>query len=265
MSTKQRLEGKVAIVTGGASGIGAESVKLFAENGASVVVADVQDELGHQLTASLAPHQVSYHHCDVRDEKQVEQTVAFAVHKYGRLDVMFSNAGIVGSMAGILDLDLNAFDKTMAVNVSGAAATIKHAARAMVAANTRGSIICTASAAGSVAGSGPHAYTTSKHALVGLVRSACGDLGAYGIRVNCVSPYAIATPLTCAALNKGADEVEAIANSSANMKGISLKATHIAEAALFLASDESVYISGHDLVVDGGFTVVKRWAPRDVL
>ncbi|XP_028771006.1 short-chain dehydrogenase reductase 3b-like [Neltuma alba] len=264
MSTKPRLEGKVAIVTGGASGIGEKSVKLFAENGAAVVIADVQDELGHQLAALLAPYQVSYHHCDVRDEKQVQQTIAFAVDKYGRLDVMFSNAGIVGSMAGILDLDLTTFDNTMAVNVRGVAATIKHAARAMVARNIRGSIICTASVAGCVAGCGPHAYTPSKHALVGLVRSACGELGAYGIRVNCVSPYAVATPMACEALNKGEDEVEAIANSSANMKGISLKATHIAEAALFLASDESVYISGHNLVVDGGFTAVNRFVPGDL-
>ncbi|KAI9082676.1 hypothetical protein K1719_035545 [Acacia pycnantha] len=181
---------QVAIVTGGAGGIGAESVRLFAQNGASVVIADVQDEPGHQLAASLAPHHVSYHHCDVRDEKQVEQTIAFAVDTYGRLDVMFSNAGIAGSMAGLLDLDLSAFDNTMAVHVRGVVATIKRAARAMVAGNIRGSIICTASVAASVAGCAPYDYTTAKHALVGLVRSTCSELGAYGIRVNCVSPYA---------------------------------------------------------------------------
>ncbi|XP_028797713.1 short-chain dehydrogenase reductase 3b-like [Neltuma alba] len=259
MSTKLRLEGKVAIVTGGASGIGKESVQLFAENGASVVIADIQDELGHQLAASLAPHKVSYHHCDVSDEKQVEQTTAFAVDKYGRLDVMFSNAGVVGSMEDILNLDLKAFDKTMAINVRGVAATIKQAARAMVAHNIRGSIICTASVAGCVAGCAPHDYTASKHALVGLVRSACCELGAYGIRVNCVAPYAVATPLVCEALEKGVDETEALADSCANMKGISLKASHVAEAALFLASDESVYISGHNLVIDGGFTVISRF------
>nr|UZQ19732.1 short-chain dehydrogenase reductase 3b [Gleditsia microphylla] len=258
MASKQRLEGKVAIVTGAASGIGAEAVRIFAENGASVVVADVQDELGRQVAASIGTDKVSYHHCDVRDEKQVEDTVSFAIQKYGSLDIMFSNAGIVGSFSGILELDLNAFDNTMAVNVRGVAATIKHAARVMVAKKIRGSIICTASVAASVAGCGNHAYTTSKHGLVGLVRSACSELGAYGIRVNCISPFGVATPLTCRAINMEKDEIEAAYSASANMKGIPLKAAHIAEAALFLASDESVYISGHDLMVDGGFTAVNR-------
>lgn len=247
----------MAIVTGAASGIGAEAAKLFSQNGAFVVVADVQDELGLKLVASIGSDKVIYHHCDVRDEKQVEQTVSLAVDKFGRLDIMFSNAGIVGSMAGILELDLTAFDSTMAVNVRGVAATIKHAARAMVAGNIRGSIICTAS----VAGCGIHAYTASKHAVVGLVRSACSELGAYGIRVNCVSPYAVATPLTCTALNMREAEIDDLGSTFANMKGVTLKASHIAEAALFLASDESVYISGHDLKVDGGFTAVNRCLP----
>jgi len=257
-----RLQGKVAIVTGGATGIGAEAVRIFVENGASVVIADIKDELGHSLATSLGLEKVSYRHCDVRDENEVAETVAFTVEKYGNLDIMFSNAGVAGSYTTILDLDLNDFDNTMAVNVRGLAATIKHAARVMVARKTRGTIICTASVAGSFAGGAGHEYTTSKHGLVGLVRSACGELGAYGIRVNSISPYALASPLTCDALGVGPAEVEAAANGSANLEGITLKANHIAEAALFLASDESVYISGHNLVVDGGFSVVNRWLPR---
>ncbi|KAI4301559.1 hypothetical protein L6164_034826 [Bauhinia variegata] len=259
--SKQRLEGKVAIATGAASGIGAETVKVFVENGASVVAADVQDELGHQLVASIGSPKVCYCHCDVRDEKQVEETVRFALEKYGSLDVMFSNAGVFGSLSGILDLDLNHFDNTMAINVRGIAATIKHAARVMVANKIRGSIICTASVAGSVAGCGPHAYTASKHAVVGLVRSACSELGSFGIRVNSISPFGVATPLVCNAMHKDPDEVEALTCDFANLKGITLKATHIAEAALFLASDDSVYVSGHNLVVDGGFTAVNQCFP----
>ncbi|PON43200.1 Short-chain dehydrogenase/reductase [Parasponia andersonii] len=254
--SKSRLEGKVAIVTGAASGIGEETARLFAANGAFVVVADVQDELGQQVVESIGSEKVSYHHCDVRDEKQVEATVNYTLEKYGTLDVLFSNAGVIGPMSTLLDLDIEAFDNTMAINVRGVAATFKHAARAMVPRNIRGSLICTASVAASVGGTGPHAYTTSKHALVGLVKTACSELGAHGIRVNCVSPFGVATPLACRAYNLGPDQIEANSSAVANLKGIALKASHIAEAALFLASDDSAYVSGHNLVVDGGYTVV---------
>lgn len=254
-----RLQGKVAIVTGGASGIGAEAVRVFVENGAFIVIADVDDNLGHQVANSIGLDKVSYHHCDVRDEKQVEETVAFALDKYGTLDIMFSNAGIGTYPSSILDYDLKKFDNTLAVNLRGAVATIKHAARVMVARKIRGSIICTASVAASVGKCADHDYTASKHGLVGLVKSTCGELGAYGIRVNSISPYALATPLTCRALDMEPSRVEDIA--LANLQGITLKATHIAEAALFLASDESAYISGHNLVVDGGFLAVKSWFP----
>lgn len=256
--SKPRLEGKVALITGAASGIGEEAAKLFVENGGFVVAADVQDDLGHQVVASIGADRATYRHCDVRDEKQVEETVKYIMEKYGKLDVLFSNAGIIGPLTGILELDIEGFDNTMATNVRGVAATIKHAARAMVSKNIRGSIICTTSVASSLAGTGPHAYTTSKHALVGLVRAACSELGAYGIRVNCISPYGVATPLSCRAYNLQPSEVEANSCALANLKGIVLKARHIAEAALFLASDESAYISGHNLAVDGGFTVVNH-------
>lgn len=248
----------MALVTGAASGIGAESVRLFAENGAMVVAADVQDELGRQVVASIGSGRVSYLHCDVRDEKQVEEAVNYTLHKYGSLDVLFSNAGVIGPMSSILELDLQGFDDTIATNVRGVAATIKHASRAMVARSIRGSIICTTSVAASLGGTGPHAYTTSKHALVGLVRSACSELGARGIRVNSISPFGVATPLSCTAFNLEPQQVEANSSAIANLKGVVLKARHVAEAALFLASDESLYVSGHNLAVDGGFTVVNH-------
>ncbi|RHN51029.1 putative oxidoreductase [Medicago truncatula] len=169
---------------------------------------------------------------------------------------MFSNAGIQGSLLGVLEFDLNEFKKTIDINVIGTAAIIKHAARAMVAKNVRGSIICTGSVAASTGGTGPSGYTASKHALLGLVRAACSELGGYGIRVNSVSPFGAATPFACAPIKIEPEVVEASICSKGNLKGVVLKAKHIAEAALFLASDEAVYISGHNLVVDGGFSVV---------
>ncbi|KAJ8619313.1 hypothetical protein MRB53_027842 [Persea americana] len=256
--SKPRLEGKVAIVTGAASGIGEAAARLFVNNGAFVVIADIQDELGHRVVGSIDPAKCCYRHCDVRDEKQVQEMVDHAIEKYGSLDIMFSNAGIVGSLTGILKLDLGDLDNTMAINVRGVAATVKHAAGAMVARQIRGSIICTASVAACIGGSGPHAYTISKHALVGLVRSTASELGKHGIRVNCISPFGVATPLTCQLGNLDPSEVEANCCAMSNLKGTVLKPQNVAEAALFLASDESSFISGHNLVVDGGLTVVSH-------
>ncbi|KAG5545775.1 hypothetical protein RHGRI_018061 [Rhododendron griersonianum] len=200
----KQLDGKVAILTGAASGIGEAAAKLFVENGAFVVVADIQEELGL---------------------------------KYGTLDIMYSNAGIMGPMEDMED----GFDPTMAVNLRGPALCIKHAARAMVKRQVRGSIICTASTTSVLGGMGPIAYNTSKHGLVGLVRAAVSELGKHGIRVNCVSPYFVATPLAILGMSamgiNNASGIESLASSTANLKGVALKAKHIAEAALFLASD----------------------------
>ncbi|XP_058220648.1 short-chain dehydrogenase reductase 3a-like [Rhododendron vialii] len=265
MSKPRRLEGKVAIITGAASGIGEAAAKLFVENGAFVVVADIQEELGLKVVASIAGPDVDraiYKKCDVTVEKQVEETVAFAIEKFGTLDIMYSNAGIMGSWESILDMDMEeGFDRTMAVNLRGPALCIKHAARAMVKRQVRGSIICTASSASVIGGLGTAGYIAAKHGLVGLVRAAASELGKHGIRVNCVSPYFVPTPMGISwSLALGMDNVsaiEAVASTAANLKGVELKAKDIAEAALFLASDESsIYVSGHNLAVDGGFTVV---------
>lgn len=114
-----RLHGKVALITGAASGIGKETARHFAANGAFVVVADIDDELGQKVAASIGIDQASFHHCDVRDEKQVEKTVSYTVEKHGRLDILFSNAGIVGSRTSILEVDMSNFDNVMAINVRG--------------------------------------------------------------------------------------------------------------------------------------------------
>ncbi|KAM0951230.1 putative oxidoreductase [Dioscorea sansibarensis] len=253
-----RLEGKVAIITGAASGIGEATARLFAAHGAIVVIADVQDQLGEAVAASIGQQKSSYKHCDVTDEKQVEEAVDYTVGKYGRLDIMHGNAGVLGPIEGVMDMDLTQLDRTLAVHVRGTAAAIKHAARAMRASGTRGSIICTASVAARQGSLGPVAYTVAKHAVIGLMRSAVSELGVHGIRINCISPYGVATPLACSYSGKTPEEVEDAFYETAVLKGVVLRGEHVAQAALFLASDASEYISGHDLVIDGGVTVVKR-------
>ncbi|PHT93459.1 Short-chain dehydrogenase reductase 3a [Capsicum annuum] len=258
MANKLRLEGKIAIITGAASGIGEASARLFVEHGAHVIIADIQDELGLQVVSSIGTDKACYRHCDVTDEKQVEETVAYAVEKYGTLDIMFSNAGMLGTFGSLLDMDVKEFDLTIAVNTRGAALAVKHAARVMVAKNIRGSIICTASVESILAGAAPLAYIASKHGILGVVKAAARELGKNGIRVNCVSPFGIATPMVCKSYGAEASYIETSVGGHANLKGVSLTTKHIAEAALFLASEESAYISGQNLAVDGGLSAIMR-------
>ncbi|KAK3440101.1 hypothetical protein EUGRSUZ_B00413 [Eucalyptus grandis] len=255
-SALKKLEGKVAIVTGGASGIGEETARCFSSHGAKVVIADIQDEKGRALVESIGSPCCTYIRCDVADEQQVISLVQSTLQLYGKLDIMFSNAGVINSVKqDILDFDISAFERLFAINVKGMASCVKHSARAMVDKDIKGSIICTASVAATIGSDEFIDYTMSKHAVLGLVRSASKQLGALGIRVNCVSPGGIATPLVCNNLGKSKEEIERIFESSSSLKGV-LKAKHVADAVVFLASEDSEFVNGHNLVVDGGFNTV---------
>jgi len=256
-----RLLGKAALVTGGATGIGERIVRLFHEHGAKVCVVDVQDNLGQHLCETLGGDEsVCFLHCDVTVEDNICRAVDFAVHKFGTLDIMVNNAGISGAPCpDIRNADLSEFEKVFDVNVKGVFLGMKHAARVMIPLN-KGSIISISSVSSVTGGLGPHAYTGSKHAVLGLTKNVAAELGKYGIRVNCVSPYGVPTSLALAHLHEEERTEDAMAGfrsfigRNANLQGVELTTDDVANAVVFLASDEARYISGANLMVDGGFT-----------
>ncbi|XP_077230865.1 secoisolariciresinol dehydrogenase-like [Tasmannia lanceolata] len=251
----RRLESKVALITGGASGIGESAAKLFHRHGAKVFIADIQDELGQLVSKDLASPDC-FIHCDVSNEDHVRNAIDSVVTKYGKLDIMFNNAGIIDPFKqSIINNEKADFERVNSVNLTCVFLGIKHAAQVMIPAR-RGSIISTASIASVLGGISTHAYTCSKHAVVGLTKNAAVELGQFGVRVNCISPYGLVTPLAERFFPAKGEELEKSMEVPANLKGVYLKAEDIANAALYLGSDESKYVSGHNLVVDGGYTIV---------
>jgi NAD(P)-dependent dehydrogenase (short-subunit alcohol dehydrogenase family) len=264
-----RLDGKVAVITGGASGIGEATVRLFAAEGARVVIADVQDERARRLAAELGSHAVAVH-ADVRDESHVQAAVGEATGKWGRLDCIFNNAGAGGVTGGIEAISAAGFDDTMALLVRGVLFGMKHAAPVMRQQGS-GSIVSTASIAGLRGGWGPHVYSAAKAAVIQLTRSIALELARDGIRVNCICPGAIATPIFGTSLGLPPEAAE---QGASLVKG-ALAAVHpigrtglpadIAQAALWLAGDESTFVTGQAIVVDGGITAGRPWAENKAM
>ncbi|KAK4357306.1 hypothetical protein RND71_022916 [Anisodus tanguticus] len=262
-STERKLEGKVALITGAASGIGKETAAKFINNGAKVIIADIQKQLGQETASQLGPN-ATFVLCDVTKESDVFNAVDFAVSNHGQLDIMYNNAGIACSTSpSIVDLDLGAFNGVMAINIGGVVAGIKHASRVMIP-RQRGSILCTASVAGVMGGLAPITYSTSKSSIIGIMRSVTPELCKNGIRINCISPFAISTPLSIDEMKLMFPGVEdqqfaKILHSASELKGTYCEPIDVADAALFLASDDAKFISGQNLVVDGGFTSYKSF------
>ncbi len=251
----ERLAGKVAVITGAASGIGEATAMRFVEEGARVVIADVQAQSGAAVAERLG-EAARFIECDVTDEGRVADAIDLAVETWGKLDCMFNNAGVIGAVGPLVDTTAEAWNRTMAVLLNSAFFGIKHAARVMIPARS-GVILSTSSVAGVVAGLGPHAYTVAKTGILALTRSAATELGHHGIRVNAIAPGTIPTAMTATALTGDAAAIDVAAEyaRTTNPLGVASAPIDIANAALYLASDEARFVTGHTLVVDAGRTI----------
>jgi len=252
-----RLQGKVAVITGGSSGIGAATVRRFCAEGARVVIGDVDDVGGAGLLEGLRAGgaEVVYQRCDVALEAEVEALLGVALAKFGGLDVVFNNAGIAGIPMPLLETEASAWDQSLAVNLRGVFLGVKHAGRTMRERGIHGSIISTASVAGLGGGRGPIAYSAAKAGVINLTRQAAIELAPLGIRVNCIAPGGIVTPIFTRHV---AEEFIAPILAKAQPIARAGRPDDIANAALYLASDESSFVSGECLVVDGALTAGSR-------
>ncbi|TFI58529.1 SDR family oxidoreductase [Sphingomonas parva] len=246
-----RLEGKIAIVTGAGSGIGRASARLFAEQGARLICADLK---GHDETAAEIGEAAIAIQADAGSDEDVQDLVQAALQRFGGLDVFFANAGISGGLASIFEQSAEDWQEILRVNLIGPFLAIKHAAPAMKE-RGKGSIICTASVAGIRAGAGGPAYSASKAGVINLVKVAATQLAAADIRVNAICPGLIETGMTKPIYDwaRASGKEDRLGHLNPLKRGG--EPEEIAGAALFLASDESSYVNGHALVVDGGLSI----------
>jgi NAD(P)-dependent dehydrogenase (short-subunit alcohol dehydrogenase family) len=251
-----KLKDKVAVITGGASGMGRATALRFLNEGARVVVADYNEQSGKD-TLALAAHgghaeKIRFIRTDVAKEADVQAMIDCAVSNFGRLDIVFNNAGVGGAIGPVWDIEEEEWDYTFDVLVKGVFFGIKHGARAMRKQGQGGVIINTASTAGLSGGSGPLVYSAAKAAVINLTKAAAVQLAPDRIRVNAICPGGILTGLT----NQGDPEAAVKVLEKMQPWPEYGKGEHIAGAALFLASDDAGFVTGEALVVDGGLTAI---------
>jgi NAD(P)-dependent dehydrogenase (short-subunit alcohol dehydrogenase family) len=262
-----RLDGKVAVITGGCSGIGLGAVELFVAEGAKVIAADLQAEKGEMLERRF-PDAVRFARCDVTVEADIAAAIALARDAFGGLDILFNNAGHGGTPLGVADMTAEGWDHTFALLVRGPVLGMKHALPLMLE-RGGGSIINTASIAGLQAGFGPLAYSSAKCAVIHMTRCAAAELSPQKIRVNAICPGLIATSIFGASMGlprEVADQMAArVAEVGPKIQPIPKAGLpeDIARAALYLASDDAEFVTGTHLVVDGGITIggTHSWNP----
>lgn len=252
-SNRQQLEGQVAVITGGASGIGESTSRLFAAEGAAVVVADINVERGERLVSDLLAigARAIFVRTDVTREDDVARAVQSAVANFGRLDIMVNNAGVVGAIGSLLHTDASDWKATLSILLDSVFFGTKHAARQMVQQRS-GVILSLSSIAGVMGGQGPHAYTAAKHGVVGLTASAASELAPFGIRVNAVAPAVTVTPMI--ELVRGSREAALDYAAKISPLGSAQLPEEIAQTLLFLASPGAAHITAQTLVMDSGVT-----------
>jgi NAD(P)-dependent dehydrogenase (short-subunit alcohol dehydrogenase family) len=260
-----RLAGRVALVTGGASGIGAATVRRFAEEGARVMIADLQAAAAQDLAASLGPEAAAVA-CNVAVESDVKGAVDAAVERWGRLDILYNNAGFGGASGPLAETTVEEYDLTMDVLLKSVFLGIKHASPVMKAQGS-GSIVNTASVCAFEAGIGNQLYTVAKAAVVMLTKTAALELAEFGVRVNAVCPGYIATPLA-AGRPLSENEPERVERALERLRGANAdnqplarsgEPEDIANMVLFLASDDAEWVTGQAMVVDGGLLAGRPW------
>ena len=254
-----RLQGKAALVTGGASGIGAATVRLFVAEGARVTIADRDEEKGAALAKELGD-EVLFVPTDVSVERDVAGVIARTLDEWGRLDCLFNNAGFGGALGPLGTTSVEDFDLTFDVLVKSVFLGMKHVAERMIAQGS-GSIINNASVCGLLAGMGPHLYTAAKAAVIALSNTAALEFGHYGVRVNSICPGTVATPLMAGNPNASPDEIQQAGQGFKTLTPIGRigDPEDLAAMALFLASEESSFVTGQTLVVDGGLSTGTPW------
>lgn len=263
-----RLDGKIAVITGGCSGIGLATVERFVAEGASVLLADIQDDAGRAIAARIGDR-VRFRHCDVTRETDIAAVMDDAAEAFGGLDIVFNNAGAAGARLGIEDMTGEAWDETQALLLRSVALGIRYALPHLKA-RGGGAIVNTASIAGLQAGWSPIAYAVAKAGVIQLTKVAAAEVARYRVRVNAICPGYILTNIFHSGLDVAPD---AVARIDAAMGRIAPQTQpvpvpgaprHIADACVYLASDEAAFVTGTHLVVDGGITIGPRhaWDPR---